>query len=520
MATEMINAPGPDVYRTLYGDLSLLSKVFLLIRRWFQGETVEAAVRHREYRILYRRLERDHHEIVDPAIPMLLEGFARRLQELAKRITVIHAMVEEVSGERSGRFLQQVLKKVNPEIAEQLEQARNLPDAMLDDHTITLTDANAALKQNVEEALHVHQATVLREVGPVWACIVALTHLSQVRTRNMLPSGSTRDARIPLRVVRDDLITLYRELTYARQHRNPQGLDMAVEFATQRLGRSFSLYRGLWECIDDLLESVPFVDIIRLSLEEPCASVEPVKHRQDWWSVFAASWLDSLDAGPGLLRHRSYRIETILHDDFSVTAPAITWVPVSLYQRTLGALRRLAFGPEFRMTRVFTGTIAREEGLLRPVNRRELLNAHVALDQQIDRMEDLIGSGDNRGKIGEEVKRLNASNSDAALVRIQMAGVLSKYRPSVRTMINEAIEALDSIQRVCATEEKTIVKGFPRVNNALADTLGETNPRYVLDLIIHRYEPLVKTLRGLCAVERDLMAGLDVEGEELLEAAE
>ncbi|TVR67471.1 MAG: hypothetical protein EA427_13655 [Spirochaetaceae bacterium] len=508
------------MYRDLYADLSLLGKIAIFLRCWFQAEGVEEAIRHREYRALYRRLERDHQEVVDPGLPMLLGGFTRRIVELVKRMSVIKTVVDEVTGERAGKFLQSALKTLDPDMAEQIERAANLTEELLNDYTITLAAAEQALKDSLQQALSVHQPHLLRQLGPVWSCLIALKHLSQTPMKSFLPAGGTREPRIPLRVVREDLIQLYRELQYARKYQEPRGLDIAVEFATQRLGRSFSLYRGIWEVIDDLLETIPFLDIIRLALEEPRATVEPAKHPQEWWPIFEASWISFLEAGPSLLRHRSYRIESILHDDFSVVAPAITWVPTSLFQRSVGALRRLASGPEFRLTRVFVGTVAREEGLLRPFNRKELLAAHVSLDQQLDRMEEFIGTGENRGKIGEEVKRLSASTNDASLVRIQMTGVLSKYRPAVRTMITDAIDALDTIHRVCSMEEKTIAKGFPRISAALADTLGDASPRYALDLIVHRYGPLVETLRGLLAIERELTAGGEAESEELLDSAE
>lgn len=514
-----VTVPDRDVYRGLYAELFLLGKIAVYLRCWFQGESVEDAVRHRENRVLYRRLERDHQEILDPGVPMLLSGFTRRIVELAKRMSVVKTVVDEVTGERAGRFLHSALKTIDPELSEQLERAVKLPENLLDDYTISLAAAEQALKDSVHQALDVHQPHLLRQLGPVWSCLTALKHLAEIPMKNFLASSNPREAKIPLRVVREDLIQLYRELQYCHKYQDARGLDIAVEFATQRLGRSFSLYRGIWEVIDDLLETIPFVDIIRLSLEEPRAKVEPAKHPLEWWPVFEATLFESLEAGPSILRHRTYRIESILHDDFSVVAPAITWVPTSLFQRSIGALRRLASGSEFRITRVFVGTLAREEGLLRPVSRKDLLNAHVLLDQMLDRMEDFIGTGENRGKIGEEVKRLSASTSDASLVRIQMTGVLSKYRPAVKTMITDAINALDTIHRVCTTEEKTITRGFSRIGASLADTLGDTSPRYALDLVVQHYGPLVATLRGLLAIERELTAGTDSDGEELLEAA-
>ncbi len=508
------------MYHELFKELSLFSKLIVYLRSWFQGESVEVGVRHREYRLLYRRLERDHHEIVDPAIPVLLGGFTRRLFEIAKRMTVVKTVVEEVTGNRAGRFLQTSLKSLDPEISEQLDAATRVPEELLEDYTVTLEQANKSLKERMHQALEVNQSQIFRVLGPVWTSLIGLKFLAGVQMKNMLPAEGGREPRIPLRAVRDDLIRLYQELEFCRKHQEPRGLDLAAEFTTQRLGRSFAVYRALWEMIEDMLVAVPLLDIIRLALEEPRATVKQVKHPQDWWPLFENAWMDTLEAGSSILRHRAFRLESILHDEFSVAAPPISWIPTTLYPRTVGALRRLASGTEFRLTRVFVGTLAREEGILRLTSKKDLLDGHVQLDQQLDKLEELIGSGDNRGKIGEEVKRLNAGNSDAALVRIQMAGVLSKFRPLVREIINDAIDALESILRVCAAEERGITKSFPRLNAALADTLGETTSRYVLDLIVHRYGPLVDALRGLAAIEREMSAGADVEPEEILETIE
>lgn len=519
-ASEAIKAPGLDVYRQSYSELSLIAKFLVLVHTWFGGESVGESVRHWELRSIFRRLEREHHDIVDPAVPVLLDGFVRRVRELNKRVPSIATVVQETTGERAGRFLHSALKTINPETAEQLEAATRVPEEVLDNPSVTLEEASAALKEQMEEALELHQAIVLRDLGTVWACLNSLKHLTSVSLKNVLPAGNSREARIPLRIVQEDLIALYRELEHCRKNKDARGLDIAVEFATQRLGRSFAVYREIWNVIDELLDEVPFLDILRLGLEEPRATIKPVAHSHEWWELFATSWIESLEAGPSILRHRSFRIESILHDDFAVVAPAITWIPSSLYQRTVGALRRLASGTEFRQTRVFVGTLSREEGLLRPASRKDLLNAHVQLDQQLDQLEDLIGSGDKRGKIGEEVKRLNATTTDASLVRIQMSGMLSRYRQPVRIMIENAIEALATIHRVCSTEEQTIARGSSRLNTTLADSLGEVTPRYILDLIVHRYAPLVDTLQGLSAIERELTVGAEPDTEELIEAVE
>jgi hypothetical protein len=103
------------------------------------------------------------------------------------------------------------------------------------------------------------------------------------------------------------------------------------------------------------------------------------------------------------------------------------------------------------------------------------------------------------------------------MVRIHMTGLLARFRPPVQMLVNQSLSALGTIRRVCRAEERTIVKSFPRLNALLSDTLGGATPRYVLDLIIHRYGPLAELMRGLYAIEAEMSAGTESEAEALLE---
>jgi hypothetical protein len=514
---ETIIKPPPETYRDSFSKLSLLAKISVSLRMWLKGETLDEAVREREYHSIRRQLERDHQDIVDPAAPALMHGFCDRVYELAKRLGSIGTVVDEAVGARAGRFLQKLLASIDPETAEQLESAIRVPEETLDDPDVTLEAANRSMKEQVQQTLELHQATILRDLGPTWTALMGLRNLAKVPLKELVPARTSKGSRVPLRIVKDPLIELYRALEFCRDHQSSHGLDAAADFATQRLGRNFSAYRGIWDTIDEFLTAVPFLDLIRLALEEPRAKVKKIKLDQSWWRTFEDEWMDSYDAGPAIIRHRAYRIEAILHDDFAVAAPMVTWIPTSLFQRTVGSLRRLATGSEFRLTRVFVSTIAREEGLLRPTSRKDLLNAHVLLDQQIDKLEELLGSGENRGKLGEEIKRLHQEQSDAAMVRIHMTGLLARFRPPVQMLVNQSLSALGTIRRVCRAEERTIVKSFPRLNALLSDTLGGATPRYVLDLIIHRYGPLAELMRGLYAIEAEMSAGTESEAEALLE---
>lgn len=503
---EVVELPGDEQYTEGYLQQSLIHRLMIWIRVWVSGQPLATVLRQNELRRLQATLQRSWGDVIDVPRAMLLAGFFDPVRELGRRVAPMRPVLDAVSRGTNAAFLQAMLAVRDPEVAQQLRTAAELPPELLDNPAITAREATATLHRRVDEALQIHEKVIRRHLGSVLLAMHGMAALAQVNWETLMPVGEkTVQSRIPLRAVRDDLVELYRHLVFCAAFPALDALTTAAEFASRKLGRQFSVSRDLWSHIDEVLRVIPLEDLVRLAREEPRLVVRQVSHDTgDWWSTFAASLQEHLNGGPTLLRQRTMKIESLLRDDYHVNSPPPTWIPVALYQRSAGAVRRLALGDDFRRTRVLVGSISREENLLNGASRKRLLQAHVELDQRIDELEELIGTGDIRGKIGDELNRLKEGAQDKSIQRMQQTALVGRYRHRIGSILDNALNSLETIHQVCSSEYRTIARAIPQVGAVVAESLGDTSPRVVLDLIVQRYPQLVGTLRGLSILEAEL----------------
>ncbi len=235
----------------------------------------------------------------------------------------------------------------------------------------------------------------------------------------------------------------------------------------------------------------------------------------NWWQRFSATWLERIDVQGPLMRHRSMVLEEILRSGFEVGEPVPAWIPPSLYQRSAGAFRRLATAQRFRDTRTMVGALAREHSAMPAADRAKILEAHVELDRVYTRLEELIGIGESRGMLGDDLRRLRqADEARASVAGMQKMNIYTKHRPTMRTLIDQGIEAMNTIAGHYS-RNKTLLKKMLR-SGVLRIDLGsdEVTPTEILELVTDGYIKLAQALRSLVALEHELTKGLQSAAEE------
>ncbi|HKK49895.1 MAG TPA: hypothetical protein VJ932_12425, partial [Alkalispirochaeta sp.] len=252
--------------------------------------------------------------------------------------------------------------------------------------------------------------------------------------------------------------------------------------------------------------AVPLLDLVRLAADEPRITPVQLSVQTNWWARFSAVWFETINVGPLLLRRRSLIVEDILRNEFDIHESNPTWIPASLYQRTAGALRRLAEAQRFRDTRTTAGALAREQDLMTTPDRAKILEAHVELDNAFARLEELMGRGDQRGLIGDELKRISHNDSEGAMAGMHKINVYAKHRPDIKVLIDQCVDALERIAFSFHTNRQAVRKAL--AGGMIRIELEEDGvpPSELFDLITTSYRRLATSLGSLVAVEQELVA--------------
>ncbi len=515
---KLYSLPEPGVYRQVFHELPLLQRIYLTIRTWFGDADISRIIRDHELDDIKRRLSGRDSPIVDTTIPALRDGFHSRVRPVAQQIATLKPVLAEVRGAGAGPFMREMLEKLDSQLFATLDAACVLPEALMTNPATTAADAKKAVHQDVLQTLEVHEKALRELLDPVWASIEALALLATVDFTALIPAENRTGIQIPLRPVKDQLVRLACTVDLCIRNKRPDAIKVATDEVARRLGKRFGAQDTIWKSIETLDKGVSLEDLVRLAADEPRLELAQLSTPFMWWQRFSAAWIERIDVQGPLLRYRSMVVEDILRNQFEVTEQVPMWIPPSLYQRSVGTLRRLSSAQRFRDTRTMVGALAREQSLMSAGERGRILEAHMELDKAYTRLEELTGIGESRGKIGDELRRLRQTDTSESVAGVHKMNVYSKHRPEMRAFLDQAIGALTTISgqfsRNRATLRKVLKSGTIRID------LGneEVSPVEILDLISEVYARLAVALRGLVILEHELTRAVQSSGSEDQEA--
>lgn len=501
---DVYDLPEGSSYREEFARLSLIERLLLRLRMIFAHVDMETAVKERKARELLRPLTRGNDPFLGQDGSTLGSGLIDMIQPMQGPLRTAREILTEATGTAAGRFLQEVIEIELPDASRDITNALRVPKALLDAPDVGLVRAKTEVRTQLNQTIEVHEHAIRTVLTAVWTRLAALFGLSRIDLGALLPPDG-QPASVPLRGALPQLIALRRALDVCMRYTHPKALSYAAAFAERRLGKKLGSFGALEDYINELSQA-PLLDAIRVGLHEPQLELKPMTISADWWAIFERSWIDAIDVGTELINHRGRVTETLLKETFEVPATVPMWVPPHLYQRSVGTVRKLLSSPVYRRTRTLLGTLAHEKDVISRERRKKLTEAHLQLDSAADELVRLVGVGEQRGVIGEELRRIDKATSDATMMRAQMDTVYGRYRPELRTIVTQMTQAFAVIAGIMALEEPRVAGIIASGGLRTAGLLEDSDPLGVLALIASSYGRLADALNALFAIEQEVVA--------------
>ncbi|MDA3951427.1 MAG: DUF5312 family protein [Spirochaeta sp.] len=451
--TDRYTIPFPDVeippaavYREAFTRFPVWYRWYIRLRALLSASSVETVTRRHHLHELRRTLASRSKQLIDPSVPALLTGFHDHIRALAREMQAIGPSLDEATGSARGSFLKVALADRDTRLNGVLERATHLSDAERDDPERSLADVRESVRQRMEELLTHHRKRIERVLAPVWPALRSLNVLARIELDTLLPVQGARREETPLRVVEHTLVNLYQATELCHRNTAPEATELAIAFARPRIRSSPRSARGIWIAIDAFRTEVPLRDIIRFSREEPFLTVPTIELKTDWWPPFARTWIDVAveRCGGELLEHRHRYVLDTLRQSFDIDQEPPVWIPSVLQPRTLGVLLLLAGSDLFQDTRRVITQLVIDATFYHLDTRNTLHQMALQLDQALERLVQILGSGDSRGTLGEEVQRLQQRSGPSSIVHRQLTTVYERHRPRIRTAIEESVEAFQT----------------------------------------------------------------------------
>lgn len=503
----LFTLPEQTVYRDSFRELPLLQRLYLRFRTWFGSADIVTVVKEHELEEVKQRVVARDPAVADVQIPALTAGFHERVRAIARHARALKPGLSAARGTGAGNFLREALRQLDPQLHETITASTSVPEEVVTDPSVSISDAREIVLAHLYEALDINKKAIVDHLDAVWRCLESLAALAAVDYNGLIPAGDARDIRTPMRIVRQPLTQFACTVAMCQRNRHRSAARLAMDYAGRRAGKGPHPDDAVWQVIDDLVSTVPLVDLVRLAADEPRLTLAELSPGTRWWARFAAGWSEMVNPGPTLLRHRSMTVEDILRNHFGVEEPVVTWIPPSLYQRSVGALRRVVEVPRFRASRTMVGALAREQNLLPTSDRATILDHHVELDNVFARIEELFGHGNSRGAIGEELRRVGGADSDSATVGMHKVSIYSKYRPDVRILVGQAADALEATATRFDTHRRSVRRALKAGQIRLDLEDSDLPPVEIFDLVTESYRRLAVTVRSLAAMEHELATG-------------
>jgi hypothetical protein len=496
--------PSPEIYRDRFRAFPFWYRWYLRIMAIVKGMPLDRIVQNHDLQELRRRLAVVARDVVDGAGPALLPEFHRRLRALDVQCRRIAPALQDTLGTARGEFLRSALARMEPQIHEALEIAAEIPETLLESTETTLAVAQEAVRTHIATELESHRALIEKHINPIWISLNTLNVLTKTDFSPFLPPGHELTAtRTPLRVVRTPMQELHQVLELVRSHTNRQATELAWDFVRHHTRRNPGVPGAIWSVVEEFTNTIPMLDLTRLAWEEPFLEIPELSIRSEWWETFRHTWISSgvHRAGPRFLEHRTEQVREMLSRGFLIDREPITWIPSELYPSTLGYVLLLAQSEFFHDTRrVITQLVI--DGVFHLLDTRNALHqAALQIDQAMERLVTLFGSGDNRGTLGEELHRVQRRAGTSALARRRVVGVYERHRHRIRTALEEFIEAVETggtlVERTLSGREVA----FDYQQLRTQSFSGEYTAEDLLRIVGDHWYPLGRRLRALYRIE-------------------
>ena len=498
--------PAAETYHQRFMEFPFWYRWYLRLRGLLGARTVEEATRAHHLQELRRRLDRVARSFVDCSVPALLPAFHHHVRSLKAQLLRVRPALEETTGLARGAFLQTMLEHSAPAVAERLHDAAGFSADELSDPNLSLQDAQSRVRRNVANALEREVAEIERRIAPIWSALRTLNLLQRVELDVLLPVQGARREQTPLRVVQDSLLHLYQALELCHRHVNSDATEGAWAFAHQRIRAQPGPARAIWSEIEEFRAAIPFLDLIRYAAGEPFLEIPGLTIKSDWWSPLREEWIHrSVErVGGVLLRSRQESLSQILSRTYLIDRTPQTWIPSALHPHNTGNLLLLATSEFFHDTRRVISQLVIDAEFYHLDTRNTLHQAALQLDQSLERLRTLLGDDRDPGTLREEIQRLQQRSATSSVVRRQLTGLYERYRPRVRTSIEETVDALELIGSLISRTEDGTERAY-RIRELHSQSFsGDYAPRELIDIVATRWHTLGRNLRALYRLENDL----------------
>ena len=499
--------PPPELYLEHFSRFPFWYRWYLRVRALLGGRSVVAATRAHHLAELRRRLDRVARESVDCGVPALLPGFHLRIRSLRTHLLRVGGALAEATGAGRATFLADTFERVAPELAEELDGAGGLPAEAAADPHLSLVEARALVRTQMEQALEREIQTIERQLGPLWNSLRTLNLLERVDLEGLLPVQGARREQTPLRVVADILRYLHQCLELCHQHINPEATEQAWEFARRRIRSRPGPPRAIWSEIEELRSAVPLLDLLRFAAGEPFLSVPSLSIRSDWWTPFRDEWIRrglARVAGE-LAQARRDALHRILVETYLIDRDPPAWIPSPLHPHTTGHLLLLAASEFFHDTRRVVTQLVIDADFYHLDTRNSLHHAALQLDQELERLRSLLGEDDHqRGSLGDEIQRLQQRSATTAIAHRQLTGLYERYRPRVRTSIENLVASMETVGHLISRTQDGSDRAYEITELHSQSFSAEHDPHELLGIVARVWPVLARELSGMYRLEDEL----------------
>ncbi len=511
--TERYTIPFPDaasppatVYREAFLKFPFWYRWYIRLRSVFAASSVEETTRRHHLMELKRILTRDARDTIDPNIPALLPRFHYHVRELIRQRDAITPALDEATGIARGTFLKVALADRDPAMHSRLQKEIHLTDAELSDPALSLEEVRASARNRMEALLSDNHTRITGTLEPIWLSLRSLNVLGRVDMQTLLPVMGAKREETPLRVVSGSLVSLYQVVELCRLHVSPAATELALAFARGRIRGTNRSHNGIWVALESFRAEIPLLRIVRYARNEPFLTIPDITLKTDWWTPFSATWIRSAtERSDGeLLEHRYGQLLSVVRTVFQVDSMPPVWIPTALQPKTLGVLILLAGSDLFQDTRRIITQLVIDATFFHLDTRNTLHQMALQLDQALERLIGLLGNGDSRGTMGEEIQRLQQRSGPSSIVHRQLSTVYERHRPRIRAAVDECIEALTTAGAIVARNLEGREHAFEMTDLHGKTFAGDYPPRELLELVAAHWQSMGSMLQGLLDLERTL----------------
>ncbi len=499
--------PASTVYRDRFREFPFWYRWYLRLLAIVNGLSIEQIVRRQDLFDLKRRLATIAEDQVDSSIPALLPGFLARLRIIDANRRRISGALEEISGNGRGAFLSETIARVDPEIHHTLTDAAAVPETLLESTETPLAVAREAVRTHLAEELEQHLVAIETHLGPLWRSVQALNVLRRYDMSPLFPPTEAAGlVRVPLRPVRVTLQELYQVLDLVRRNTNRTATEIAWEYVRHKARLNPGPPGAIWSAVEEFLHAAPLLEIVRVAWDEPYLEIKAVTVRSEWWESFRQARMNAAleRVGSQLLARRIDQVRELLSREFLIDRDPPGWLPSELYPASLGNTLLLAGSEFFHDTRrVVTQLVI--DGVFHHLDTRNALHhAALRIDQSLNRLTALLGNGEHRGTLGEELQRIRSRSGSSAIIRRRLVGLYERHRLRIRTSLEELMDALETGGTLVDRTLSGTEVGFEYARLKSQSFSGDYSAMDLLSVVGNNWLPLGRALRGLYRIENGI----------------